>query len=274
MALYADQFETRLNSAAPEPTLASRTLLIASTPRSGSHFLGHALQATGLFGAPFEYANPANLQEWKSRLGQTEAAGTMASLMEQRVSPNGVFSIKMHWAHIRQLGGLATLWSQFPDVRVFHIQRQDILAQAISYAMAQQTGVWISGQEGNGREPVYDFMRIYKCMMLLIEHNANWRKAIAISGLPCDGMMFEDIRNDLPGAVSRVARLMGVDLSAQSEAVAEQTRRQSGGLNREWRERFAVDLAADRDARPRKMFDLERSARQAASHAARFVRRR
>jgi LPS sulfotransferase NodH len=75
------------------------TYLIASTPRSGSHYLGHLLFETGLFGSPLEYLHPAHLATWQDRLGTRDVASTLRALFRRRTSASGWFGIKAHWSH-------------------------------------------------------------------------------------------------------------------------------------------------------------------------------
>ena len=261
MALYEDQFEDRFDFPNSAPT--RRTLIIASTPRCGSHYLGHALQGTGLFGSPFEYANPVNLQRWQSVIGTVDMPEAIRAIMARRTSENGVFAIKVHWSHIGQFGSVNRMLGLFPDARFFHIRRRDLVGQAISFAIARQNGVWISGQEGNGRVPEYDFQQVYRCLGTLVDHNAAWQAAIAQTGLPFDGMDFEDIRKDLPAAVDRVASLLHIDLPSTALDVSEKTEKQSGERNAEWRARFLEDVASSRYRPARMAVDFRRVASMA-----------
>ena len=59
--VYEEQFDAALDTGG----VPARTLIIASTPRSGSHMLGHSMIETGVMGRPFEYVAPRNLARWK-----------------------------------------------------------------------------------------------------------------------------------------------------------------------------------------------------------------
>src|SRR5690554_4240321 len=112
--------------------------------------LGHALQATGSFGFPLEYGNPSNLAEWKKRLGVDGLPELVSAIQAIRTSPNGVFSIKIHYPHIDNFGGIDVIKKLFPESYFVFLTRKDLLNQAISLSIAKQTGVWISGQKGKG----------------------------------------------------------------------------------------------------------------------------
>lgn len=268
MALYMDQFSAAFDF--PGAARTTKSLIIASTPRSGSHYLGHALHHTGFFGAPFEYANLKNLQEWQSRTEAKDLPSVMHALMARRTSATGVFSIKVHWSHVAAFGGFEKMLSFFPDPRVFQIRRRDMLGQAISTAIAQQTGVYISGQKGNGREPIYDFMQVYRCLRVLLEHNACWQEALATCPVAWDAMDFEDVR-ELDKAVRRVSDLMDIHQIEDGPRAVERTRRQSTPINEEWRSRFLADMESGKDSVWRQILELKRGGRISLKIARKLV---
>ncbi|MFD2167324.1 Stf0 family sulfotransferase [Thalassotalea euphylliae] len=236
MALYENQFSEEHDFVGTvEP---SKTLVIASTGRSGSHMLGHALHQTGKFGFPLEYANPANLEKWRSLLGVSDVADVMTQLKRRRTSSNGVFGIKVHYPHIEQFNGFANLLDTFPEPYFVFLSRKDLLKQAVSLSIARQTGVWISGQESNGVEPKYDFHQIDGCLKETIRHNASWKYKLSISGAKYMELDFDKVRMDLKHAIHQIAQFMEVELKESDIPVEQVTRKQGNNLNKEWESRF------------------------------------
>mgnify|MGYP002652342603 CR=1 FL=1 len=144
--LYEHQFDASFDHPAFDGT--PRVLLLATTPRCGSHFLGHILSADGRFGCPFEYLHPSNMTRWREVLGHQRGAPLIPALASRRTSPQGIFAVKAHWPHFarhwgRQRGALAA-----QPAAVLRLYRRDILAQAVSFDVASQTGQWISAQPG------------------------------------------------------------------------------------------------------------------------------
>ena len=103
MYLYDDQF--RVDNDFPFFQHPKKTLIIASTGRSGSHMLGHALMKTKSLGCPLEYLNPSNLPKWNKRFNTNNLEDTLNKIKHHRTSTNGVFSIKMHYTHLKQIHG-------------------------------------------------------------------------------------------------------------------------------------------------------------------------
>lgn len=233
--LYERQFSEAHDF--PPPEKETRTLVLAFTARCGSHMLGHTLHETGRFGFPLEYLNGGNLAEWKRRLGTSGPTDTIAALRTRRTSPNGIFSIKLHYAHCRMLGGTDAMNALFPNARYLLLRRSDVLAQAVSYAKAKQTGVWINGQEPTG-EPAYDEALIDRCLHRVLRETEAWRYLLSTERLPFRELCFEQILEDVPGTIRSIASFLDVPLPDADVPDQPPTTRQRSRINQEWMDRF------------------------------------
>jgi len=243
MKLYQDQFSDHYNQA--RTAAPPRTILIASTPRCGSHMLGHAMTETSRLGVPFEYMNPSNLLEWQNRLDTSSPQETLRALMNIRTSANGVFCIKAHYSHCAIFGGVEAFLSALPNLCVVHIRRADVLRQAISYSIAEQTGVWISGQEQEAETSAYQPKRINRCLNSVATQNANWVTAFRKNNIAPLNIFYEDMEADLQATVDKVARFAGVIDESDSLPTAPRTTRQSSAQRSdEWVARYQRDSQA------------------------------
>ncbi|GMN14954.1 Stf0 family sulfotransferase [Altererythrobacter sp. MTPC7] len=215
-----------------------RTLLIASTGRCGSHMLGRAMHATGRFGFPLEYCHPANLRIWGKKFGETEPVAILRKIIEHRTSPNGVFGLKMHFSHLRAFPNRKQLFEALGDVRVVHLLREDLAGQAVSNAIATQTGVWLSGMMGTGREPQYDEALILRSMRQIAADNAGWREFLGRAAIPSVLMTFSRVSADLPSAIREIAEFADIDISGVDIRSSPATRKQGTSRNAEWVKRF------------------------------------
>ena len=254
MHLYQDQFSTSHDF--PSVKKPSKFLIIASTPRSGSHMLGHALHMTGKFGFPLEYANQPNLSEWKKRLASEDIREVMKRLQERRTSPNGVFGIKIHYSHIRQFKNFATLMELFPDAFFVFLTRRNLLRQAVSLAISSQSGVWISGQQGTGRVPSYDYAEINDCLRKTIIDNSSWKYTLATSGCNYLEISFEDVRQDMRQSINRIGDFLGVEISEADIPSTPVTAKQGDATNDLWVERFLLDHDRSQELLPGKSSEV------------------
>lgn len=238
MNLFQPQFSPDLDL--PE-TPVRRTILIASTPRCGSHMIGHAMAGTGQLGVPYEYLNPANLAEWERRLGTLGAEATLTEIIRRRTTPNGTFAIKAHYSQCATIGGHQRLFEVLPDLHVVHLSRADLLRQAISFAIARQTGVWISGQEATSDAAEFDGAMIRDCLSDIALQNARWRSAFDAAGIRPLNLHYEDAAPEIARTVAAIARHAGIALPEESSRVEAPTTRQSRKSRTEdWIERYAA----------------------------------
>jgi len=236
MHLYEDQFSEEHDF--PRVSAPSKVLIIASTRRCGSHMLGHALHKTNKFGFPLEYANPANLPEWKRRLRVEDFQEVIAEIQRRRTSPNGVFSIKLHYDHIKLFGGFANVVRRFPNAYYILLSRQDVLSQAVSLSIASQTGVWISGQKPVNDNPKYDFYHINKCLRDTILDNSSWRYTLAASGCNYIEMNFEYVRNNAIESIESIAGFIDIDIDKSEIPNDKVTKKQGTKKTKNGRRNF------------------------------------
>ena len=208
--------------------------------------LGHALHTTGSFGFPLEYTNPANFKEWQRLLKKETLPEVIDELQARRTSDNGVFSIKIHYSHLKMYGGFNGLRALFPDAYYVLLSRKDVLKQAVSLAIASQTGVWIADQEAKYNNPTYDYLAIKAFLKNTIIEQASWRYSLAASGAHFLEMNFDDIKSDILGAVSQIASFMGVTVAREKMPTMPVTQQQSNELNTEWLTRFLLEHPDDR----------------------------
>jgi LPS sulfotransferase NodH len=219
-----------------------RTYLIASTPRSGSHFLGHLLFNTGALGSPLEYFEPEHARKWVAKLGAEDFETVLTRLYQCRTSKSGWFGVKAHWSQFAPIAAIDELL-QFLDIRTYiAIRRRDRLAQAISVVVAQQTQAWISFQAA-GREPVYNFSSIRAAISMIDSQVSKWDAFFAanlISPLIVD---YEDLVIDPDSVVEKIMRDLGVAGHGRNRT-SRIPARQASALNDRWREQYLRDLAS------------------------------
>jgi len=192
-----------------------RTLLIASTARSGSSLLGACCRATGALGYPVEYAHPVDQRHLEARFGVEGLQPALREIMKRRTSPNGVFGIKVHYPVIAQFGSLPNLLDFFPGPGLVHIGRRDTVAQAVSMARGLQTGRWSARGPAEGARvetDAFDYDLVDACHRRLVRHAAGWRYELAKAGRPFLSIDTEDLTADWRVQIARIADFMQVDI--------------------------------------------------------------
>lgn len=226
----------------PKVAWAKRFVLIASTPRSGSHYLGHMLAATGECGVPLEYLHRASAKYWAKRFGPEDLRELFPRFVEHRTSANGTFCMKAHWRQFKPfLGSVDEMTRGLGIEKTLWALRRDLLAQAVSGVVASQTGVWISGANPTS-EPKYDYSAIVKFAKLIRNSNVEWKAYL--EGLPDQNkltLVYEDLLQN-PEIRNEISSFLGLN---DRLTTPSRTRKQSGDLNNEWKQRFRHMVAAE-----------------------------
>ena len=254
-----------------------RTLILASTPRTGSTLLSAVLEDTGLVGHALEFLNPITMVGAGERIPGADLrlsplwlwpilAGTRAigrgrypvrrfgynglirpaavppymRRQQRRTStPNGVFAISLHWGQWQQA---TTDWGLTPEdigpERTWvWLTRRDRLQQAVSMSIAVQTDSWKASMASK-RTPEYDADRIARYFDAFIESNRRWATWFDRNEITPILAPYEDVVADLVGHVHRVLDAIGVEVD---EVPVPRLQKQTTSRNAEWVERFLID---------------------------------
>lgn len=249
----------------PRPAAPPQTYVVASLPRSGSTLLCRLLWGTGRVGAPKEYLNPMQLRDWSVRHGsrwdrvrnaplQGKLVGALAgrwgrrgqwsdprltahlAAVRARRSSGGWFGMKLHHHHLIRWQHHPTLAALLAAARWIRIEREDHLAQAVSWELALQTGQWASWQPAGRRPPRYSARRIARRLRALDRGRRFWDDFLA-SRSPVT-LTHEELVRAPEATVRRVLAELGVDGAAAVAVPAPELRRQGNSRNRSWMERF------------------------------------
>lgn len=238
---------------------------MCGTPRSGTGLLCGLLWSTGLAGRPDEYFYYGNEPSWAA----ADYPGYVSWRVLSTATPNGVFGAKIMWGHLdaflarlrdglarEQVGDLELLARAFPDLRLVYVYRQDLVAQAVSWWKAEQTGEW----QRPGRRPArgrarFDFEKIRARHLTAREHNAGWRRWFRENDVEPRAVAYEELVADPIGVARRVLASIGAARAEDEVSIRKLTERQGDSLNEGWIRRYRrmaaagdADWGARRDA--------------------------
>jgi LPS sulfotransferase NodH len=230
----------------------AKSLLICGTPRSGTSLLCGYLANTSLAGHPREYYWKENELDGYKNWGVKTYAEYLKMTKELGTTPNGVFSAKVMWGYfsdfltkLRNLPGKEglndkeLLDSAFSNLRFIFIQREDVVAQAVSWAIAVQTEIWFSGDTRKPkRVPDYNFGLINQFVNEIKEHNKCWNEWFKkFSVVPCV-VKYEELALRPKKVVSGILNIL--DISHPKDlTIVPGIKKQGGEINKEWVERYS-----------------------------------
>jgi LPS sulfotransferase NodH len=228
----------------------TRSHFVCGTNRSGTSFLTGLLKSTGIAGRPEEYFWREDEPLWRERWGVETYAEYVAAALRARTTPNGVFGAKLLAGYagaflgkLRTATGKSALTDHELLTRVFRcprwlwVRRRDVVAQAISFSKAAQTGVWYAEYNTKVPRPARFWRHQIDVLLRQIEaHNATWERWFEAGGIDPLRVVYEELEADLRGQTRRVFEFLG--LPSAGISIEPQTMRQRDEVNAEWVRRY------------------------------------
>jgi len=179
--------------------------------RSGSSLVSEYLRATGAFSGFGEPLNYGLVIECAEKHGIGSFAGYLDWLMENIRREGTQFGMKASYDQVTMLLRSGAIPRYFNKVRWIFVQRRDILSQANSFSIAEQTLQWHSFQTSNGSEPVYDFADIKRRVESIANSYAAIHSLLGLCGIEPCYIAYEEFLSDPLVETKKVATFLGVD---------------------------------------------------------------
>jgi LPS sulfotransferase NodH len=241
---------------------------VCMVQRCGSNLLCEALARSGVAGRPTEYFHPpfpgaaglghgwAGFEggEWARERGIATFPEFLRAVRAEGSTPNGVFGAKLPWnalagllGKLAELPGCAALGeaerlaAAFDGPRFIHLQRRDRVRQAVSWAIAAQTGHYSSRAAASLPrlcEPSFDLELLDRLGRAIDAGEAGWATFFAAAGSEPLRLYYEDLVADLEGSLRCVLAWLGVEAPARLDLSGLGHERQGGAVNDEWAARF------------------------------------
>ena len=228
-----------------QPTSPTSSYLICSGQRSGTWLLSGLLESSGAAGHPHEYFEAGTEEPNRRRWCADSLEEYVACVLAVGTTGNGVFGASVMWPNFADLldrirgageSDVTALERVFPQLHFVFLWREDVVAQAVSWSKAAQTGYyhhWDSpvGQAGFDPEQIE---------ALVAEASANvaaWRRWFAENGVGPLTIRFEDLVEQKRETALLVVSHIGVELPEGVE-IEELTAKASDESNAGWAERY------------------------------------
>lgn len=223
--------------------------LLCATPRTGSTLLCSLLASTNVLGFPESYFRVQDEESWALRLGVQVVGGRVhdygAFIKAVRAAgstANGVFAAKVMWGSVEPvIEGLAppagqsdvmSLEGAFGPLAFVHLTREDRVAQAVSWARAEQTGYWHHGDMASA-VPEPDLARMTDLVEEIDDHNALWERWFTANHVQPHRLTYEALTIDPAGAIVGIASHLGV-VVPEAWRPRSPHRKQADQTNAEW----------------------------------------
>lgn len=202
-------FEGRVAFDGSEPVIGGALVVIAFTNRSGSNLLAEYIRICGSVNPLHEPLNAPRVRKMRLDSQARTFPAHVSWLAGKGFCGASTYLVKASWEQILML----LRWRidrMFTSLRIIHIERLDVLAQAVSFSIAAQTGRWTSEQPGNGASPHYDRADILKRLEFIRLGNGMIRQMCSVLEIDTIRVTYEDLLDRPVAEVQRVHDWMGV----------------------------------------------------------------
>lgn len=229
--------------------------IVCGTPRTGSTLLCSLLTSTGVAGRPESYFREPDQRDWAARFGvpvdadgRFDYARFVAGALRSGTTANGVFGARIMWGtmhvfvdgldphHQRRRGDIEVLENALGPLCFVHVQRRDIVGQAVSWARAEQSGYWQHGDRAP-REVRFDLDEIDSLIATIHEHNESWRTWFGAQAVAPFEVTYESLVSEAREAVGGILECIGVK-PPSDWAPASTHERQADAINADWVRRY------------------------------------
>ncbi len=251
-AVHAKKIEAYFNKSVSRQSVQNKSFvpcddidllyLICFTNRCGSNLLAMALASSGKLARAGEFLNYDVVIKQSAQRGFTSYQHYINWLIREKRAGTKTFGCKASAEQLIYLynTGCLNYWKE--KIRIIHITRDDVLSQAISLSIADQTKRWTSQQKGVDTQVSYNPDRL-----ITIMHNTNTQNGllaaiIKLLGLPAYKIHYESLVEDTPAVVKDIGFFLGLqDLTYKAENVP--LKKQASEVNSAFRDRMISDYS-------------------------------
>lgn len=233
-----NHFKNRMTFRGSAPEFAGPLVLVGFFNRTGSTLLANYLRGLDHASGFKEYLNGGLVIKRSERYGLKSFPDYFRHGESRNQAAGHMHGYKAGWNQIHMLlrCGIDRMYED--GIRVVHISRRDVVAQAVSLSIARQTAQWTSEHTGReGVEPEYDANQLSHLIQSCYDAENRIRMLSQMFGLPYHPVVYEDLVDNPQQVMAGVGTFLGRDLSAWEPAEVA-LKRQASARNAEWKERY------------------------------------
>ena len=224
--------------------------IIASVQRSGTHLLCSILESTGRAGSPKEHFLSKPGETWEKRSGAPSRLAYVEKVLRENTAANGVFGTVVMWSYFdrmlemlqeisayQSLNEAQLLAAVFFQPKYIWMRRRNHVDQAVSWAIACQTGVWTQKAEEKSQPqaiPKFDFKVIDEWCNRIATHDKGWENYFRVNKIEPLVLFYEDVVASHRTAAERVLEFLGLPFAPDIEIPPPAVEKQATRISEEW----------------------------------------
>ena len=243
------------------PKHLKQSYIVCSTGRSGSTLLCKTLEKLGCCGKPLEYFHHNTVERLQLNDNPDNFISYCNSILEEGLTDNGTFGIKMHWWQMSdflkmarkslELSGkkdVEILNYIFPNLQFIYIRRKNLTKQAVSTVIALQTKQWSKPKENEQTRKTSDLTKQLKFQPLKIYHwekkfadqNRRWQQFLRENNLEFRELVYEDFVDNFVPEIEKIISYLGVDKNSLNHEIEPPLQKQSSTINEQFLQRYKL----------------------------------
>lgn len=216
--------------------MTARGYVICGHPRCGSNYLCQLLDSTGTLGHPQDWFNGPGIRAREDASYPLSPREQLEQVRLRGMTANGVYGLKMFGTGFDRMAGLD--WATaLPGLQWVHLERLDLLGQAISDVRALQTGQYRSTGRPRG-EPRFDARAIRESLGRIARDIARWKLFFGHNGIAPLHLTYEGVVSAPQAAVDAVGALAGAPGSHPIQTLRVSLEVQRDAVSDQWRQEF------------------------------------
>jgi LPS sulfotransferase NodH len=233
---------------------AAISYVIASVQRSGTHLLCSILRSTGIAGSPEEYFLSKAGETWEKRWSAPSREAYVQHVLQQNTAANGVFGTVVMWSYFermlqmlqeipayKNLNGAQLLSAVFNKPKYIWMRRRNHVEQAVSWAMACQTGIWAQTAEKKSQlhaVPKFDFKVIDEWCNRIASHEAGWENYFRENQIEPLVLFYEDVVVSHRATAELVLEFLRLPIPPGMEIPPPTVEKQATRISQKWTESY------------------------------------
>ncbi|WP_446682279.1 Stf0 family sulfotransferase [Cyanobacterium sp. HL-69] len=237
-----------------------KTYIICFVGRSGSTLLARSLAELGYVGNPIEFFHWRRIPQLAKSDSQI-FKDYLDEIRNQGTTSNGVCGIKLQWGQLQTLTSMARTHLSlngkkdveiisllFPNPYYIYIERNNLLKQAISLELAQQTGVFtkfsdtnskqietsLSQQLSNNQLLIFKPLNIFNHKKNINITNQKWQNFFELEDINYYKVVYEDFSQSIPQTIINVIKFLEIEPLPSEDQIKIPLKRLSNEINDQW----------------------------------------
>lgn len=225
-------------------------LFLCFTNRCGSTLVAAEASALGYCGKPndhlnYEFFNSDFVVEYSEKNSISTLQQYVEAIYEEFGSLLKIFFTKGSLDQLMWLRRCGVIGVAFPVYHYLQVVRRDLVAQAVSFVIAEQTGQWTTMHRPYTGDLFYDQGRVANAISYFSKMTADANIYFSLLDVQPAYFSYEEVLVDLSQVGEKLKALTAIDALPRRSRTLD-VGRQSQNLNLEWCQRFRAEVSMGR----------------------------